>query len=192
MTSRPTLLAFLAILASTPALATGEIESLITKADRERLATFDATREVALKEAHDRQADADTAALDQVTSAAPAPWTGFDMTGDWQCRTIKTGGLAQLIVYGWFKCKVTDDGSGWTLTKLTGSQKTKGRFFTDSDTRLTYLGSFAVNDDPFPKYGAGPETDQVGYAFRATDTSWRIEFPAPYYESKMDILEFRR
>jgi hypothetical protein len=192
MKSRTALFAFLAVVAASPSLATGEIESLITKADRERLANYEATREQALKEAHDRQPDADTAVLDQIVSADPAPWTDFDMTGDWQCRTIKTGGLAQLIVYGWFKCKVTDDGSGWTLTKLTGSQKTKGRFFTDSDTRLTYLGSFAVNDDPFPKYGAGPETDQVGYAFKVTDTSWRIEFPAPYYESKMDILEFRR
>jgi hypothetical protein len=186
-------LALAATIVAAPAFATGEIESLITSADRERLANYATTREQALKEAHDRQADADTAALDQITAAEPAPWADFDMTGDWQCRTIKTGGLSQLIVYGWFKCKVTDDGSGWTLTKLTGSQKTKGRFFTDSDTRLTYLGSFAVNDDPFPKYGAGPATDQVGYAFKVSDTtSWRIEFPAPYYESKMDILEFRR
>jgi hypothetical protein len=177
---------------ATPALATGEIESLITQADRERLANYETTRTQALKEAHERPADADTAILDKVVSAPHLSWSSFDTTGDWQCRTIKTGGLSQLIIYGWFKCRVSDDGSGWTLTKLTGSQKTKGRFFTDSDTRVTYLGSFAVNDDPFPKYGAGPETDQVGYAFRMSDTSWRIEFPAPYYESKMDILEFRR
>lgn len=192
MKSRLALYASLAVVASSPALATGEIESLVTQADRERLANYETTRAQALKEAHDRPADGDTATLDKVVSAPHLSWSNFDTTGDWQCRTIKTGGLSQLIVYGWFKCRVTDDGSGWTLTKLTGSQKTKGRFFTDSDTRVTYLGSFAVNDDPFPKYGAGPETDQAGYAFRMSDTSWRIEFPAPYYESKMDILEFRR
>lgn len=192
MKSRIAFIALLAILASTPALATGEIEGLITKADRERLTKFDDTRAEALKEARASSNAGEVATLEQVIAPAPATWTDFDMTGDWQCRTIKTGGLSQLIVYGWFKCKVTDDGSGWTLTKLTGSQKTKGRFFTDRDTRLTYLGSYAVNNDPFPKYGAGPETDQVGYAFKATDTSWRIEFPAPYYESKMDILEFKR
>jgi hypothetical protein len=190
--TRTAALALAASMLATPALATGEIESLITQADRQRLANYETTRTQALKEAHERPADADTAILDKVVSAPHLSWSSFDTTGDWQCRTIKTGGLSQLIIYGWFKCRVSDDGSGWTLTKLTGSQKTKGRFFTDSDTRVTYLGSFAVNDDPFPKYGAGPETDQAGYAFRMSDTSWRIEFPAPYYECKMDILEFRR
>ncbi|TIY07239.1 MAG: DUF4893 domain-containing protein, partial [Mesorhizobium sp.] len=31
-----------------------------------------------------------------------------------------------------------------------------------------------------------------GYAFRNSVNEWRIEFPAPYYESKLDILEFKR
>ncbi|MFH1796611.1 MAG: DUF4893 domain-containing protein [Pseudomonadota bacterium] len=193
MTSRILALAALALLlAATPSRATGEIEGLITQADRDRLAKYEATREEALKEARAGGSAEDIATLEKAISPAPRPWSGFDMTGDWQCRTIKAGGLAQLVVYGWFKCRVTDDGSGWTLTKLTGSQKTRGRFFTDSDTRLTYLGAFAVNDDPFPAYGKGAETDQAGYAFLMSPKSWRIEFPAPYYESKLDILEFRR
>ncbi|MGB3501018.1 MAG: DUF4893 domain-containing protein [Mesorhizobium sp.] len=174
------------------ALATGEIESLITPADRARLEAFEATRAEALKEAHDRQPDAQTATLDEVAGAKPVSWQGYDITGDWRCRTIKVGGLAQLVVYGWFKCRVSDDGSGWALEKLTGSQKTNGRFFDDGDTRMTYLGSFAVNDDPFPKYGAGPDTDQAGYAFRIDENRWRIELPAPRYESKLDILELAR
>lgn len=177
---------------STSALATGEIESLITAADRDRLASYDATRAEALKEARGAGSAADVATLEQVVAPAHRPWSGFDMTGDWRCRTIKAGGLGELVVYGWFKCRVSDDGAGWTLTKLTGSQKTKGRFFTESDTRLTYLGTFAVNDDPFPAYGKGPETDQAGYAYLMSPTAWRIEFPAPYYESKLDILELRR
>lgn len=185
-------LAVIALMAATPSWATGEIEGLITQADRDRLANYDATREEALKEARAGGSAKDLATLEKVIAPAQQSWSGFDMTGDWQCRTIKAGGLAQLVVYGWFRCRVTDDGSGWTLTKLTGSQKTKGRFFTDSDTRQTYLGTFAVNDDPFPAYGKGPESDQVGYAFLMSPRSWRIEFPAPYYESKLDILEFRR
>ncbi|MCC6890602.1 MAG: DUF4893 domain-containing protein [Hyphomicrobiales bacterium] len=193
MTSRILALVALALLlAATPSRATGEIEGLITQADRDRLAKYEATREEALKEARAGGSAEDIATLEKAISPAPQSWSSFDMTGDWQCRTIKAGGLAQLVVYGWFKCRVTDDGSGWTLTKLTGSQKTRGRFFTDSDTRLTYLGAFAVNDDPFPAYGKGAETDQAGYAFLMSPKSWRIEFPAPYYESKLDILEFRR
>ena len=38
----------------------------------------------------------------------------------------------------------------------------------------------------------GNVSDQVGYAFRTGPREWRIEFPAPYYESKLDILELRR
>lgn len=177
---------------ASPAWATGEIESLITPADRDRLANYDATRAEALKEARATGSPADVETLEKAIAPVPKSWDGFDMTGDWQCRTIKAGGLGKLAVYGWFKCRVTDDGAGWTLTKLTGSQKTKGRFFTESGTRQTYLGTFAVNDDPFPDYGKGPETDQAGYAYLASPSSWRIEFPAPYYESRLDILELRR
>jgi len=172
--------------------ATGEIEGLITGDDRDRLAGYETTRADALKEARAHGSAEDVAILDEVADTRQESWSGFDMTGDWQCRTIKAGGTAELVVYGWFRCRVTDDGSGWTLTKLTGSQRTTGRFFTDSDTRLTYLGTFAVNDDPFPDYGKGPETDMAGYAFLTSPKSWRMELPSPYYESKLDIVEFRR
>jgi Domain of unknown function (DUF4893) len=59
-------------------------------------------------------------------------------------RTIKAGGPSPLVIYGWFKCRVTDDGSGWMLERIGGSQRTKGRLYTDNDKRLTYLGSFLV------------------------------------------------
>ena len=114
------------------------------------------------------------------------------MTGNWQCRTIKTGGQLPLVIYGWFKCRVTDDGSGWKLEKISGSQRTTGRFYDESDRRLIYLGSQYVNEEKPKPYGSGAETDQVGYAFRTGPKEWRIELPAPHYESKLDILEFRR
>ena len=115
-----------------------------------------------------------------------------DLTGNWQCRTIKAGGPLPLVIYGWFKCKVTDDGSGWRLEKISGSQRTKGRFFDDGEKRAIYLGSAYVNNDTAKPYGSGPQSDQVGYAFRNSASEWRIEFPAPYYELKLDILEFKR
>lgn len=87
---------------------------------------------------------------------------------------------------------MTDDGSGWRLEKISGSQRTKGRFFDDGEKRAIYLGSAYVNNDPAKPYGSGPQTDQVGYAFRNSAKEWRIEFPAPYYESKLDIIEFKR
>ncbi len=193
MSAGPKLLVVLAIVASTaPAHSTGEIESLITPADRQRLATFEETRQGALSEARAGGDAASRATLESVLRKTPISFRDFDLAGWWQCRTIKVGGLVPLVVYGWFRCRVTDDGSGWTLEKMSGSQRTRGRFFTEGDARLTYLGAYFVAGDRAPRYGAGPETDQVGYAFRTGPRAWRIEFPAPRYESKLDILEFRR
>ncbi|TWG93851.1 uncharacterized protein DUF4893 [Mesorhizobium sp. J18] len=186
------ILASLLILSPSAALATGEIEGLITDHDRQRLEDYETTRDEAVAEAKEGGSEADIAVMEEVLEREPVPFEGFDMTGYWQCRTIKVGGLASLVVYGWFDCRVIDDGSGWMLEKLSGSQRTKGRFFTESDTRLTYLGSYFVAGDTPKKYGNGPETDQVGYAYRSGEDTWRIEFPAPARESKLDVLEFRR
>lgn len=187
-----TVVGALALLGATVAQADGVFQTLVTKADAERLANYEQTREKALTEAQASGSAEDVETLDAVVSKPAVSFDGFDMTGDWQCRTIKVGGLSPVIVYGWFRCSVTDDGSGWLLEKTSGSQRTKGRFYTESDTRLHYLGSFFIAGDTPNPYGSGPETDQVGFAYRASDGTWRIELPAPYYESKLDILEFRR
>ena len=177
-----------------PSLADGAIGKIITPADRERLTKLEQSRKQGFAEA---AADAETdfkalKALQSTMAKRVLSFRDLDMTGNWQCRTTKLGSYAPFVVYGWFKCRVTDDGAGWMLEKLTGSQKTKGRFYDDTDTRLIFLGAGYVNNDPAPLYGKGPKSDQVGYAFRTGKNEWRIEFPGPYYESKLDILEFRR
>ncbi len=192
MAFRKYLVAAFLTLPASHALATGEIQSLITASDSQRLEKYDETRKAALAEAKAGGAAEDVAVLDKLIAKEPIAFGDFDMTGRWQCRTIKVGGLVPVVIYGWFRCRVTDDGSGWMLEKTSGSQRTRGRFFTDSDTRLTYLGSFYVAGETPQKYGSGPEKDQVGYTFRTGTNEWRIEFPAPHYESKLDILEFRR
>jgi hypothetical protein len=185
-------IALLVMLAPTPSFATGEIESLITQADRARLEKFDDARREAFAEARKEGDPRDIELLDEIDARPKLPFSGFDLTGDWKCRTIKTGGPGPLVVYGWFRCRVTDDGSGWRLEKLSGSQRTTGRFFDETATSLTYLGAFYIAGDEPPAYGADPDTDQVGRAFRSADDRWRIEFPLPRYESKFDILEFSR
>lgn len=184
-------LAALIALPAYPALADGVVQKLMTPADKARLENFDETRKAALDEA--KAGDpAEVAQLDALLAKPLLSFQDFDLVGDWQCRTIKAGGIATLVVYGWFKCRVTDDGSGWKLDKLSGSQRTTGRFYTESDTRSIYLGSFSIAGDTPKPYGSGPESDQVGYAVRTGSAEWRIEFPAPHYESKFDILEFKR
>jgi hypothetical protein len=194
LTFRSLLTAFVLFGLAGPSLADGAVDKIITAADRDRLTKLEQSRKQGFAEAAaDAQTDFDALKALQATMAKRVmSFRDFDMTGNWQCRTTKLGSYAPFVVYGWFKCRVTDDGSGWMLEKLTGSQKTKGRFYDDTDTRLIYLGAGYVNEDTAPPYGKGAESDQVGYAFRTGKNEWRIEFPAPYYESKLDILEFRR
>jgi hypothetical protein len=188
------ILTFAALIAALPlpANATGAIVDIITDHDEARLAQFDAAKAKALAEARPGGSAADLTVLEELVAREHLPFADFDLTGNWQCRTIKVGGLATLVVYGWFACRVTDDGSGWRLEKLTGSQRTAGSFYTESDTALTYLGSYYVAGDPVPAYGKGPQSDQAGRVFRTGNDAWQIEFPFPTYESTFDILEFRR
>lgn len=181
-----------AVLAVSPAIADGVVQKLITPADRTRLENYAKTRQIALSEARSGGDPAEFSRLEEALDKPLKPFTGFDMTGNWQCRTTKVGGLLPLVVYDWFKCRVTDDGSGWKLEKISGSQRTTGRFYDESAKRLIYLGTGYVNNDKPQPYASGPDTDQVGYAFRTGAKEWRVEFPAPRYESKLDILEFRR
>jgi hypothetical protein len=174
------------------ALADGVVQKLMTPADKTRLEQYDATRKAALAEAKGGGDPAEFAALDALLAKPLLSLPDFDLGGEWRCRTTKVGGLSPLVVYGWFKCRVSDDGSGWKLEKTSGSQRTTGRFYDDGEKRLIYLGSFFIAGETPKPYGSGPESDQIGYAFRTGPAEWRIEFPAPHYESKLDILEFRR
>ncbi len=165
---------------------------IITYADAARLDAYEAISAKALEEARAGSAPEDIAVLGEIIARPALSFSDFDLTGEWQCRTIKAGGISPLVIYDWFRCRVSDDGSGWVLEKVSGSQRTQGRFFTDGDERLIYLGSYFVAGDEPPPYGAGPESDQAGYAFRDSEAQWHIAFPAPARESKLDILEFRR
>lgn len=189
----PTALALVLLAVAIPssALADGVVHKRMTPADKTRLENYEQTRKAALAEAEAGDPGA-VRTLNAVLSRPIVAFSDKDLTGSWRCRTIKIGGDARLIVYGWFKCKITDDGSGWQLTKSTGSQRTQGRLYDDGEKRAIYLGSFHVAGEPIRPYGSGPETDQVGYAFRSGPDKWRIEFPAPYYESRLDILELTR
>lgn len=191
MKLRAIALATFTVFAAAPAFADGQVQKLITPADKARLDKYGETRNAALAEAKAGN-PAEVKQLDALLAKPLVSFSDKDLTGNWKCRTIKAGGLSPLVIYGWFKCKVTDDGSGWRLEKISGSQRTQGRFFDDSEKRAIYLGSGSVNDDKAKPYGSGPQTDQVGYAFRTGAKEWRIELPAPYYESKLDIIEFKR
>lgn len=192
MNFRGIILASLFAAFASAVLADGTVQKLITPADQARLDRYEETRKAALEEARSGDA-ADLKQFDRLLARPLVAFSDKDLTGNWRCRTIKVGGhFGVLVIYDWFTCKVTDDGSGWMLEKTGGSQRTKGRFYDDGEKRSIYLGSYYVEGDPIQPYGSGPETDQVGYAFRTGKNAWRIEMPAPRRESRLDILEFRR
>lgn len=180
--------------ATTVSLADGVLDKRLTPFDKERLAKLDATVASALAEARAGGSKEDVAILDAALAGKPLPLDGaYDPTGTWKCRTIKAGGSLPLTVYPWFTCRISDDGSGWQLDKLTGSQRTKGAFYTLSDTRLAYLGVLYYGHDAKPgSYGKDPKQDQVAVVERRGKNSLVLLFPAPHYESKLDILVMER
>jgi Domain of unknown function (DUF4893) len=181
-----------ALFVSTAAGADGVLDKILTQFDKDRLANFDKTRSEALSEGLRGDAQ-DVEILTKALDGEPMPIaSGFDLTGSWKCRVIKVGGTLPLTPYGWFNCRITDDGSGWYLEKISGSQRLTGRFFTESDTRLIFVGAGHVNDDPPRKYGDDPKEDQVAVVTRRGKNKVLLEFPAPQYESKLDVLQLQR
>lgn len=187
-------LALIAVLAGfmRPAGATGRVETLITDSDRQRLASFDETRARALAVARAGGSPEDVATLASILGGETVPFAGADLTGNWQCRVTKLDGPVPLVIYTWFKCRISDDGAGLYLEKLTGSQRVTGRFFRDTEERLIFLGAGHYAHEAPLSYPQRDERDQVAYVYLIDDGRLRLEFPAPHLESRFDILELRR
>jgi Domain of unknown function (DUF4893) len=187
-------LLFSILLLIVPARADGVLDKVISPFDKARLENFQKTEAEALSEAL-RGDPAEVEILTAALSGKPLPMDGdFDATGRWRCRVIKAGGdpSLPLVVYGWFKCRISDDGSGWFVEKISGSQRLTGRLYTKSATELVFLGAGHVNDDPPRKYGEDAEQDQVALVTRRGKDRLVFEFPAPKFESKLDVMVMER
>lgn len=100
-----------------------------------------------------------------------------------------TGGLPY-IAYPAFRCRVTVDGDRRHFTKLTGSQRTAGWLYEAGTRHSVYLGtSFYGYEDKAVSYGKTKERDQAAVVQRIGPEHWRMVFPYPYYESKVDVME---
>lgn len=119
--------------------------------------------------------------------------------GEYRCRTFKLGRMGEVgvgyVAYPAFRCLVElTPGGDLILSKMTGSQRTRGLIYPDSDRRLVYLGAQAwgSGETGFPLYGEQPQRDQIGVVERIGDQRWRLVLPYPKQESKLDILELTR
>ena len=116
--------------------------------------------------------------------------------GTYRCRTIKLGSKAgntlAYVDYPYFRCSIElTSGGDLILTKTTGSQRTRGLLYPDTDNRLVFVGAQAWGDDErgFPTYGQQTVRDQVGVFERIGAERWRLVIPWPRLESKLEILE---
>jgi len=167
---------------------------MITENDWARLRALPAHRVDAI-DAMNRLGDPTEAATANAVLEAPAqPVDAASLPGVWDCRVMKLGGGdlgLPIVIYDWFECRIARAEDGLRFRKITGSQRTEGYLHPYGEAML-YLGALRYDDDPPPVYGTGPERDQVAVLHQLGPDRLRMEFPAPYYESRFDVLELRR
>lgn len=180
---------------------TDQWKTVASADDQDRVSRLDNAWKQALREAnHEFGAELDSLGMLAVQDAALANPPLQPAPGKYRCRTIKVGAMSgdglKYVAYPWFTCTVElTPGGDLILTKTTGSQRTRGLIYPDSDNpgRLIYVGAQAWGDTEtaFPAYGEKPERDQVGVIERIGNGRWRMVVPWPKQESKLDILEIR-
>lgn len=177
----------------TPAFSDDAIVSLMSEEDSRALAEFDARREAAVSLASSGGDAPALATLRQVLAGEILPFDdGYNPSGDWRCRFLKLGGDPALTVYGWFSCRIADDGAGWVIRKTDGSQRSMGRLYRLTADRLLYLGALYYGHEAPRRFGKDPTRNQIAVLTRLDDGRLRLEFPAPLVESRFDVLEFTR
>tara|TARA_R110000772_G_scaffold18400_48_gene52121 strand:+ start:3638 stop:4237 length:600 start_codon:yes stop_codon:yes gene_type:complete len=99
------------------------------------------------------------------------------------------GGLPY-IAYSPFKCRVVDQNGRKHFTKLTGSQRTIGWIDKTGQDQSVYLGTLIYHyEDALVPYGQSVKRDQAAVVQRIGINRWRMIFPFPAYESKVDVME---
>ena len=122
-----------------------------------------------------------------------APVTEELLPGRYQCRTIKMGGISQLIVYDWFQCEIQPEEAVYTIRKITGSQNFFGILRPQGGV-YTYQGASTYGyEDQVRMYGDDEERNQVGCLSAVTKDNrhFVLELPFPRLESFHDVIELR-
>lgn len=170
--------------------------------DIERIDGNDTAFTEALATARSVGSAEDQTALLGLLADLPVPVDPDALPGEWDCRTIRIGGEpAQLNLYGWWRCQISNLSAGLLVEKLTGSELTSGYLYPESDTRMIYLGHWHGRNEPAAAYdGAdGPEgddpenRDDAGILTQRGPDRLLLVRPRPTFDgSDYDILEFRR
>lgn len=187
--------------ADAPAAPQADWREVAAPYDIERIEANEADFGRMLELARRAGSEADQAELARILADLPQPFAGADITGRWQCRTVRfTEDPARLRIYDWFDCQITALSNGLLLEKLTGSELSGGYLYPDGETRLIYLGYRHGRAEPARDYDGpeGPEgkvpenRDDPGILTLRGDDRLLLVKPAPVVDSDYDILEFRR
>lgn len=179
---------------------TADWRQVVSATDAANLGRLDQAWRLGRAEAEDKGFAAQVEALGplvdpnagQAGRLQPAP-------GTYRCRAIKLGsnspGGLGYLEYPFFRCTIElTPGGDLVLTKTTGSQRTRGLLYPDTDRRLIFVGAQAWGmDEPgYPDYGDQPARNQVGVFERIGPNRWRLVLPWPRVDSKLEILELVR
>jgi hypothetical protein len=172
-------------------------EDRVSSYDAGRLAKLDAARAKALSEA---ESGRDIRLIRGLIDAEARPASLASLAGDWQCRTIKVGGMSPDVVYSWFRCRIGGRDGRLTFDKVSGTQRVSGRLYPRHSGGFVILAGLSTKGEPRHGYsGNGPAAgaattpdDAVGLLEAIGPRSARIEFPYPVQESTLDIIELRR
>ncbi|MFJ6025298.1 DUF4893 domain-containing protein [Brevundimonas sp. NPDC092305] len=179
---------------------TSDWRQVASAADISSLGRLDQAWRLARAEAEDKGFASEVEALGPLVDPnAGQPGRLQPAPGTYRCRTVKLGTKAEsglaYVAYPPFRCTVElTPGGDLVLTKTTGSQRTRGLLYPDTDSRLIFIGAQAwgMDETGFPTYGQQPERDQVGVFERIGADRWRLVIPFPRVESKLEILELTR
>lgn len=119
--------------------------------------------------------------------------TDAALVGKWSCRIVLPD-----WTYEWFDCRITGNSKrGLLFEKLTGSQRTAGWLYRDSEKRLIYLGSYfspSTSSDEWSQpsmYDSSglSKQNEVGVLSQIGSDRLRIEFPEPEMRHRFKIME---
>ncbi len=165
----------------------------LTEKDTSRLSNLDTSRTRGLGAALLSENAADRAEVAELFDPGLAPVDPDLLTGDYRCRTIKMGGNGPaLVVYQWFQCAITEQGAGFTVSKVTGSQNFNG-VLVPAGAGYAYRGALTYGYEDTPvRYGENAERNQVGCLSAVTkgNRHFILELPFPVFESFHDVIEF--
>lgn len=168
--------------------------ALATEDDRGRLRRWRNSWVTAIAQAraggHGGEIDREGPLLDPdaaLPGARPPP-------GAYACRTIKVGaasaGLPDYNVTAAFTCRIENIAGRLHFTRLDGGQRPIGILLPDNDRRLVFLGTLQLGDETAAiRYRRDTERDMAGFVERVGERRWRIAFPAPHFESLLDVIE---